>query len=256
MAHALETLILREKRTSRKRRQRPTAGSMPPCMCQPLRLVIRPPALRPVTLAGRLVCLLRPAGSILGLPAAPDTTVHPARSFRRGPTTEQEPAMASRAIPGAARSTGRNSPDRAGGRAGLGIRRSRRHPSRRLPSSRRSIRPPQAPPPQSPPSQPPPPQPPPQVPHSQARPQPQGRPEPPTRPQPQPPRPQPQARPQPQPHAGARGFLGALFDFGFTSFVTPRVVEVPLPADHGLHGPDRARVASPARSMRAPGSAS
>jgi hypothetical protein len=87
----------------------------------------------------------------------------------------------------------------------------------------------QAPLPQLPPSQPPPPQPPPQAPYSQARPQPQGRPEPPTRPQPQQPRPQPQARPQPQPHAGARGFLGALFDFGFTSFVTPRVVKVLYP---------------------------
>jgi len=90
--------------------------------------------------------------------------------------------------------------------------------------------PPQPPPSQPPPSQAPPPQdpysqaPPPQDPYSQTRPQPQGRPEPLTRPQQQ-------ARPQQQPqsHAGARGFLGALFDFGFTSFVTPKVVKVLYP---------------------------
>jgi hypothetical protein len=39
----------------------------------------------------------------------------------------------------------------------------------------------------------------------------------------------PQQQPQPQPHADARGFLGALFDFGFTSFVTPKVVKVLYP---------------------------
>ncbi len=61
---------------------------------------------------------------------------------------------------------------------------------------------------------PPPPQaPPPQAPPPQARPQ-QARPQ--------------QARPQ-QPRADTRGFLGALFDFGFTSFVTPKVVKVLYP---------------------------
>jgi Domain of unknown function (DUF4282) len=41
-----------------------------------------------------------------------------------------------------------------------------------------------------------------------------------------------QARPQQQQsqsRADARGFLGALFDFGFTSFVTPKVVKVLYP---------------------------
>jgi hypothetical protein len=32
--------------------------------------------------------------------------------------------------------------------------------------------------------------------------------------------------PAPGPKADARGFLGALFDFGFTSFVTPKVIKV------------------------------
>jgi hypothetical protein len=32
--------------------------------------------------------------------------------------------------------------------------------------------------------------------------------------------------PAPDPKADARGFLGALFDFGFTSFVTPKVIKV------------------------------
>lgn len=88
---------------------------------------------------------------------------------------------------------------------------------------------PPQPPPQAPPSQPPPNQPPPPPPgqYAQTRPQPQVGPEPPAGHQ-QPPRP-PQARPQPQPHAEARGFLGALFDFGFTSFVTPKVVKVLYP---------------------------
>jgi hypothetical protein len=92
--------------------------------------------------------------------------------------------------------------------------------------------PPQAPPPQDPYSQAPPPQPPPsqapppQDPYSRTRPQPQGRPEPLTRPQQQA---RPQQPPQPQAHAGAHGFLGALFDFGFTSFVTPKVVKVLYP---------------------------
>lgn len=90
--------------------------------------------------------------------------------------------------------------------------------------------PPQAQPSQPPPSQPPPPQ----GAYSQTRPQPQGaysqgRPEPQGRPQQS--AVQHQARPQqpPQPHADARGFLGALFDFGFTSFVTPKVVKVLYP---------------------------
>jgi hypothetical protein len=84
----------------------------------------------------------------------------------------------------------------------------------------------QAPPP--PPSQAPPPPPsqapPPQAPYPQTGPGTQ------TRPQPQV-RPQQQARPQQQsqPRADARGFLGALFDFGFTSFVTPKVVKVLYP---------------------------
>lgn len=94
--------------------------------------------------------------------------------------------------------------------------------------------PPQAPPPpfQAPPPQAPPPQPPyPQTgPDPQTRQQPQTRPQPQYRPQqqtrPQPQQPQPQ---QPQPRAEARGFLGALFDFGFTSFVTPKVVKVLYP---------------------------
>jgi hypothetical protein len=38
-----------------------------------------------------------------------------------------------------------------------------------------------------------------------------------------------QARPQQQSQSDARGFLGALFDFGFTSFVTPKVVKVLYP---------------------------
>jgi hypothetical protein len=87
--------------------------------------------------------------------------------------------------------------------------------------------PPQAPPSQPPPSRPPPPQ----GAYSQTRPEPQGRPEPPTRPQQatqQQATPQ-QATPQQPPHADARGFLGALFDFGFTSFVTPKVVKVLYP---------------------------
>ena len=89
---------------------------------------------------------------------------------------------------------------------------------------------PPQPPPQAPPSQPPPNQPPPPPgQYAQTRPQPQVGSEPPAGHQ-QPPRP-PQARPQPQsqPHAEARGFLGALFDFGFTSFVTPKVVKVLYP---------------------------
>ena len=88
---------------------------------------------------------------------------------------------------------------------------------------------PPQPPPQAPPSQPPPNQPPPPGQYAQTRPQPQVGSEPPAGHQ-QPPRP-PQARPQPQsqPHAEARGFLGALFDFGFTSFVTPKVVKVLYP---------------------------
>ena len=89
---------------------------------------------------------------------------------------------------------------------------------------------PPQPPPQAPPSQPPPNQPPPPPgQYAQTRPQPQLGREPPAGHQ-QPPRP-PQARPQPQsqPHAEARGFLGALFDFGFTSFVTPKVVKVLYP---------------------------
>jgi Domain of unknown function (DUF4282) len=89
---------------------------------------------------------------------------------------------------------------------------------------------PPQPPPQAPPSQPPPNQPPPPPgQYAQTRPQPQVGPEPPAGHQ-QPPRP-PQARPQPQSqsHAEARGFLGALFDFGFTSFVTPKVVKVLYP---------------------------
>jgi hypothetical protein len=40
--------------------------------------------------------------------------------------------------------------------------------------------------------------------------------------------PQPPPRPAQQ-QAAARGFLGALFDFGFTSFVTPKVVKVLYP---------------------------
>jgi hypothetical protein len=95
------------------------------------------------------------------------------------------------------------------------------------------------------PPQPPPSQPPPspgqyaqQGQYAQTRPQPQVGPEPPAGPQ-QPPRQQQarqqQARPQQaglqqqQSHADARGFLGALFDFGFTSFVTPKVVKVLYP---------------------------
>jgi hypothetical protein len=110
--------------------------------------------------------------------------------------------------------------------------------------------PPQPPPSQPPPSQPPPSQPPPspgqyaqqgqyaQTQYAQTRPQPQVGPEPPAGPQ-QPPRQQPPRQQQAglqqaglqqqQSHADARGFLGALFDFGFTSFVTPKVVKVLYP---------------------------
>jgi len=81
----------------------------------------------------------------------------------------------------------------------------------------------QAPPPQAPDPQ--------TGPGTQTRPQPQVRPQQQARPQQQV-RPQQQARPQQQqsrPRAEARGFLGALFDFGFTSFVTPKVVKVLYP---------------------------
>ena len=93
------------------------------------------------------------------------------------------------------------------------------------------------PPPQGPPPQGPPPRtgypqaPPPQAGHSQAPPP---QPPPPQPPPPQPPPPQPPPpRPSPAPaqpgQAGAKGFLGALFDFRFTSFVTPKVVKVLYP---------------------------
>jgi len=91
---------------------------------------------------------------------------------------------------------------------------------------------PPPPPPQAP-RQPPPYQAPPNIPPSgppfQAQ-QAQTRPQQQVRPQPQQQAgPQQQARPQQQPRADTRGFLGALFDFGFTSFVTPKVVKVLYP---------------------------
>jgi hypothetical protein len=83
--------------------------------------------------------------------------------------------------------------------------------------------PPQAPPPQAAPPQ----APPPQAGPSRAAP-PQPPPPQPPPPQPPPPRPSP-APAQPGGQAGAKGFLGALFDFRFTSFVTPKVVKVLYP---------------------------
>jgi hypothetical protein len=87
--------------------------------------------------------------------------------------------------------------------------------------------PPQTPPPQAPPPQAPPPQaPPPQAPRPQA-PRPQAGPAQAAPPQPPPPRPSP--GPAQPGQTGAKGFLGALFDFRFTSFVTPKVVKVLYP---------------------------
>jgi hypothetical protein len=86
---------------------------------------------------------------------------------------------------------------------------------------------PQAGPPQTPPPQAPPPQaPPPQAPRPQA-PRPQAGPAQAAPPQPPPPRPSP--GPAQPGQTGAKGFLGALFDFRFTSFVTPKVVKVLYP---------------------------
>ena len=68
--------------------------------------------------------------------------------------------------------------------------------------------------------------PPPQAPRPQAPP-PQAAPPQPPPPQPPPPRPSP-APAQPG-QTAAKGFLGALFDFRFTSFVTPKVVKVLYP---------------------------
>ena len=88
-----------------------------------------------------------------------------------------------------------------------------------------------------PPSQPPPPQPgPPQAPPPQA-PRPQAPPAqagpsqaaPPQSPPPQPPPPRPSSAPAQPGQTAAKGFLGALFDFRFTSFVTPKVVKVLYP---------------------------
>jgi hypothetical protein len=92
--------------------------------------------------------------------------------------------------------------------------------------------PPQAPPPQAPPPQALPPQ---AGPAQAAPPQPPPpQPPPPQPPPPQPPLPQPPPpRPSPGPaqpgQTAAKGFLGALFDFRFTSFVTPKVVKVLYP---------------------------
>ena len=87
--------------------------------------------------------------------------------------------------------------------------------------------PPQTPPPQAPPPQAPPPQaPPPQAPRPQAA-RPQAGPAQAAPPQPPPPRPSP--GPAQPGQTGAKGFLGALFDFRFTSFVTPKVVKVLYP---------------------------
>jgi hypothetical protein len=92
--------------------------------------------------------------------------------------------------------------------------------------------PPQAPPPQAghpqagPPQTPPPQAPPPQAPRPQA-PRPQAGPAQAAPPQPPPPRPSP--GPAQPGQTGAKGFLGALFDFRFTSFVTPKVVKVLYP---------------------------
>jgi hypothetical protein len=77
--------------------------------------------------------------------------------------------------------------------------------------------PPQAPPPQAPP---------PQAGPAQAAPP---QPPPPQPPPPQPPPPRPSPGPAQPGQAAAKGFLGALFDFGFTSFVTPKVVKVLYP---------------------------
>ena len=87
--------------------------------------------------------------------------------------------------------------------------------------------PPQTPPPQAPPPQAPPPQaPPPQAPRPEAA-RPQAGPAQAVPPQPPPPRPSP--GPAQPGQTGAKGFLGALFDFRFTSFVTPKVVKVLYP---------------------------
>jgi Domain of unknown function (DUF4282) len=87
--------------------------------------------------------------------------------------------------------------------------------------------PPQAPPPQAPP---------PRAGHAQAGPPPAGhsqaappQPPPPQPPPPQPPPPRPSSAPAQPGQTGAKGFLGALFDFRFTSFVTPKVVKVLYP---------------------------
>jgi hypothetical protein len=79
---------------------------------------------------------------------------------------------------------------------------------------------PQAPPRQAPPAQ----APQSQAGHSQAAPPP-----PPQPPPPQPPPPRPSPAPAQPGQTGAKGFLGALFDFRFTSFVTPKVVKVLYP---------------------------
>jgi hypothetical protein len=87
--------------------------------------------------------------------------------------------------------------------------------------------PPQAPPPQAPPPQAPPPQAPrPQAPPAQAGP---SQAAPPQSPPPQPPPPRPSSAPAQPGQTAAKGFLGALFDFRFTSFVTPKVVKVLYP---------------------------
>jgi hypothetical protein len=91
---------------------------------------------------------------------------------------------------------------------------------------------PQAPPPQAPPPQAPPPQaPPPQAPRPQAPPAQAGPSQaaPPQSPPPQPPPPRPSPASAQPGQTAAKGFLGALFDFRFTSFVTPKVVKVLYP---------------------------
>ena len=96
-------------------------------------------------------------------------------------------------------------------------------PERQAPGDTGPLPPPQAPPPQAG--------------HSQAAPPPQPLPPQPLPPQPPPPQPPPPQPPPPRPSPGpaqpgpaaAKGFLGALFDFRFTSFVTPKVVKILYP---------------------------
>ena len=85
MAHALETLILREKADEPETATAADSRIYATMMCQPLRLVIRPPGTAAGNLGSRLVrLLLGPAGSILGPAGSTGHHVDLARSFRRG----------------------------------------------------------------------------------------------------------------------------------------------------------------------------